>query len=212
MIAIALTGGIGSGKTTVAGLLAVHGAERINADELARVAVEPGSEGFAQVVARFGSGVVNLDGTLDRAGLARVVFGDEAARRDLNAIVHPEVARLMAEGLARHAGSDAIVVLEIPLLVENGGRDRYPVAGVLVVDSPVELAVERLVSSRRMEEEDVRRRMAAQASREARLRQADYIILNTGTLAELRLMVDKAWDWMTAVARGAQRPTMGERN
>jgi len=199
MIAIALTGGIGSGKTTVASLLAAHGAELINADELARAAVEPGSEGFSQVVARFGRGVVNPDGSLDRAGLASIVFDDEVARRDLNDIVHPEVARTMAQQLARHAGSEAIVVLEIPLLVEAGGRDRYPVAGVLVVDTPVELAVERLVSSRHMDEEDVRRRIAAQAPREARLRQADYIILNTGTLEELRPMVDRAWDWMVAI-------------
>ncbi len=105
---------------------------------------------------------------------------------------------MMAEQLAGHAGTEAIVVLEIPLLVESGGRDGYPVAGVLVVDSPVELAVERLVSSRHMDEEDVRRRIAAQAPREARLRMADYIILNTGTLEELRLMVDRAWDWMVA--------------
>jgi dephospho-CoA kinase len=203
MIAIALTGGIGSGKTTVAELLAAHGAERINADELARTAVEPGSAGFSQVVARFGSGIVNLDGSLDRAALAGIVFEDEGARRDLNAIVHPEVARMMAEGLSRHAGTDAIVVLEIPLLVEGGGRERYPVAGVLVVDCPIELAVERLLKSRQMDEQDVRRRIAAQASRDARLRQADYIIVNTGTLGELRLMVDRAWEWMVARRAGS---------
>jgi dephospho-CoA kinase len=199
MIAIALTGGIGSGKSTVARMLSDHGAERIDADELARAAVEPGSKGFREVKARFGDGLIRPDGSLDRAGLARIVFDDEAARRDLNAIVHPEVSRLMAEQLALHVGTTAVVVLEIPLLVDGGGRDRYPVAAVLVVDSPIELAVERLVSHRHMDEDDARRRIAAQAPREHRLRQADYIILNTGTLEELRLMADRAWEWMEAM-------------
>jgi dephospho-CoA kinase len=196
VIAVGLTGGIGSGKSTVSGLLVERGAVLVDADQLAREIVEPGSETLVRVVEHFGPTVLRPDGRLDREALASVVFADDRARSELNAIMHPAVGALMAQRLTALAATDEIAVLDIPLLVEGGARDRYPVAGVLVIDSPVDLAVERLVAHRAMDRADAERRMAAQASRSERLAQADYIIVNIGTLAELALMVDRAWAWM----------------
>ncbi len=164
--------------------------------------LERGTEGLARVVERFGPGVLLADGALDRTGLAAVVFTDGSALADLNAIVHPAVATLMAERLASLAGTDEIVVLDIPLLAEGHGRDRHDMAGVLVVDAPVDLAVERLVTSRGMDRDDAELRVAAQATREQRLAVADFVIVNMGTLAELAIMVDRAWAWMCSL-RGA---------
>jgi dephospho-CoA kinase len=205
VIAVGLTGGIGSGKSTVSGLLVERGAVLVDADQLAREVVEPGSETLARVVERFGPGVLLDDGRLDREALASIVFADDTALSDLNAIVHPAVGVLMAERLTALEQTDEIAVLDIPLLVEGGARDRYPVAGVLVIDSPVDLAVERLVACRQMDRADAERRVAAQASRSERLAQADYVILNIGTLDELALMVDRAWVWMQALSGSASR-------
>jgi dephospho-CoA kinase len=196
MIAVGLTGGIGAGKSTVGRLLVKRGAVLVDADQLAREVVEPGTETLARVVERFGRDVLSDDGRLDRGALAAIVFVDDTARSDLNSIVHPAVGALMAERLTDLAPTDDIAVLDIPLLVEAGARDRYPVAGVLVVDSPVDLAVERLVAHRGMNRADAEGRAAAQASRSERLAQADYVILNVGTLSELAAMVDLAWAWM----------------
>jgi dephospho-CoA kinase len=195
MIAVGLTGGIGSGKSTVAAMLVRRGAVLIDADQLARQAVEPDTDAYDAVVARFGEAVVLPGGGLDRPALAAVVFADEGARRDLNAIVHPAVGVLMAERLAAVADTDSVVVLDIPLLVEGGGRDRFPMAGVLVVDAPIATAIARLVADRGMDPADAERRVAAQASREERLRQADFVIMNMGSLDELEAMVDRAWTW-----------------
>lgn len=199
MITIGLTGGIGSGKSTVAAMLVGRGAVLVDADLLAREAVEPGTEGYRRVVERFGPGVLLGDGAIDRARLAEVVFADPGALADLNGIVHPEVGRLMLERVAERSASDDVVVLDVPLLVEAGGRERYGMAGVLVVDTPVDVAVERLVSVRGMAPEDAERRVAAQASREDRIAQADFVIVNVGTLDELAEMVSRAWDWMQAL-------------
>lgn len=196
MIAVGLTGGIGSGKSTVAAMLVRRGVVLIDADQLSRMVVEPGGPAYEPVVSRFGTEVVRPDGTLDRQALAAVVFGDDQARRALNAIVHPEVGRLMAERLAAEAGSDHVVVLDIPLLADAGGKERLPIVGVLVVDAPEEVALERLVRERGMDRADAERRIAAQVSRADRLRQADFVIMNTGTLDELEDMVDRAWAWM----------------
>jgi dephospho-CoA kinase len=199
VIAVALTGGIGSGKSTVGSLLVERGAVLIDADRIAREVVEPGTEGLERVVERFGSGILLDDGNLDRPQLASIVFADEAARADLNAIVHPAVGRRIAERLAELASADVIVVLDIPLLVEGGPRDRYPVAAVLVIDCPVGDAIERLVAGRGMDRADAERRAAAQASRPERVAQADFVILNVGTLDELALMTDRAWAWMSGL-------------
>lgn len=199
VIAIGLTGGIGSGKSTVASLLVEHGAVLIDADLIARQVVEPGTKALVELVERFGDGVLAPDGTLDRPALAAIVFSDDAARADLDAIVHPAVGAEMASRLAAEATTDHVVILDIPLLGE-GARERYPLAGVLVVDCPVDLAVERLVGQRGMEREDAERRVAAQISREQRLRLADFIILNMGSLEELREMVARAWHWIEGLA------------
>ncbi|MHB1988404.1 MAG: dephospho-CoA kinase [Acidimicrobiales bacterium] len=204
-MAIGLTGGIGSGKSTVAGMLVERGAVLIDSDVLAREAVEPGTKAWEQVCQRFGAEVVTPEGPIDRAALARIVFADAAARADLDAIVHPVVGTEMLGRLAKLAATDHVVVLDVPLLAEKG-RQHYPVAGVIVVDCPVELAIERLVSQRAMRREDAQARVAAQLSREDRLRQADFVILNVGNLAELREMVDRAWDWIGQLGGGLVSP------
>lgn len=209
MITIGLTGGIGSGKSTVASMLAERGAIVVDADVIAREVVEPGREAWSKVKERFGEGVLSPDGSIDRAALAAVVFADESARVDLNGIIHPEVGKAMLEQVAAEAASDHIVVLDIPLLAE-GGRDRYGVAGVLVVDVPVELAIERLVSERGMERADAEARIAAQMSREDRVKIADFIILNIGSLAELSQMVDRAWGWMVGLRAEQAEPDQPE--
>ena len=203
MIAIGLTGGIGSGKSAVARLLAAKGAAVIDADEIAREVVAPGGMAYEEVVRRFGDRVVTGDGSIDRAALGAIVFADEGARRELNAVVHPAVGAVMGERIAAAAVDSEVVVLDIPLLVEAGGRSRYQVAGVLVVDAPLDIARERLVRLRGMSEDEVSARMAAQATREQRLAVADFVILNMGTMDELEAMPERAWDWIQKLRQAA---------
>jgi len=196
MIVIGLTGGIGSGKSAVGARLVDRGAVLIDADEIAREVVEPGRGAYAKVVDRFGEDVVASDGRLDREAIASIVFNDPEALADLNAIVHPEVGGEIAARLAAEADGDHVVVVDIPLLVEGGHSESYGFAGVLVVDAPVDLALERLVTARRMDRSDAEARIANQASRDERIRQADFVIMNMGTLAELDEMVERAWAWI----------------
>ncbi len=191
MLVVGLTGGIGSGKSTVAALLADRGAVVVDADRLAREVVAPGTPGFAAVVGRFGPAVVAADGGLDRRALADMVFGDRAALADLNGIVHPAVRAAIDRRLAELAETDAVVVLEIPLLVESGRS--YGESAVIVVDCPEDVAVRRLVEGRGMDEADARRRMAAQASRADRLAVADVVLDNSGSRADLERQVDELW-------------------
>lgn len=191
MKVVGLTGGIGSGKSTVSTMLAARGAVVVDADLLAREVVAPGTPGHRAVVDRFGRGVLAADGSLDRRALAEVVFEDPAALADLNAIVHPPVRAAIADRLVELAGSDAVVVLAIPLLVESGRS--YGESAVIVVDCPEDVAVRRLVEGRGMNEADVRRRIAAQASRAERLAVADIVIDNSGSPDDLRNQVDAAW-------------------
>jgi dephospho-CoA kinase len=186
---VGLTGGIGSGKSEVARLLAAHGAVVIDADQLAREVVEPGTPGLAQVVAAFGPDVLGPDGRLDRKALAARVFSDGAALARLNAIVHPLVAERGAE-LVAEAPVDAVVVHDVPLLVENGLEDAYDL--VVVVDAPEEARLARL-AARGLTDKDARARMAAQAPREERLAAADYLVVNDGDLVDLRVRVDELW-------------------
>jgi dephospho-CoA kinase len=193
MVVVGLTGGIGSGKSTVGQLLVARGAAVVDADVLAREAVAPGTPGLAAVVSRFGPGVLAADGSLDRRTMADVVFSDRVALDDLNAIVHPPVRAAIEARLAAldEAGSDGVVVLEIPLLVESGRS--YGASMIVVVDCPEDVAVRRLVAGRGMEEADVRRRIAAQASRADRLAAADLVIDNGGSPQQLAAEVDRVW-------------------
>lgn len=193
MLVIGLTGGIGAGKSSVAGLLAQKGAVVIDADAITRQLQEPGTDVFDAIVERFGPTSVSSDGTLDRAALAEIAFHDPQALADLNHIVHPAVGAEIAERMRGLAHTDAVVVLDIPLLVETGNA--YPVSGVLVVDTDPETAVRRLID-RGMREGDVRARVSRQASREERLARADIVIDNRGTFDQLQEQVDAAWEWI----------------
>lgn len=199
MLVIGLTGGIASGKSTVGALLEQHGAVLIDADAIVHEIQAPGGEAYRPIVERFGSEVVAADGTLDRPKLAAIVFGDDEARRELMAITNPLVGRIMAERMGALAGTDAVVVLDIPLLAE-GGKERYGVAGVLVVDCPVEEQVRRLLEHRGYTEEEARARIDAQTSRADRLAIADHVIDNSGSPEELAEAVDAAWDWVRSLA------------
>jgi dephospho-CoA kinase len=190
-----LTGGIGSGKSTVAAMLRELGAIVIDSDLLARQVVAPGTPGLAQVVAAFGPDVLAADGSMDRAKVGAIVFADPAQRQRLEAIVWPLVAQESA-ALAATAGPDDLVVHDIPLLVETGQQSGFD--AVLVVDVPVRTQVERLVRDRGMAEEEARARIAAQATREQRLAVASHVIDNTGTIEDLRRRVAEVLDELRA--------------
>lgn len=190
MLRVGLTGGIASGKSEVSRRLAELGAVLIDADLLAREAVEPGSEGLAEVVRAFGPGILQDDGALDRAALGALVFADPERRDQLNAIVHPRVRARAAELMAA-ASDEAVVVQDIPLLVETGQAGSFDV--VVVVDAPDEVRIRRLAERNGMTPEDAAARMAAQATREERLAAADHVIENSGSLDELRAAVDRLW-------------------
>ncbi len=191
MLLVGLTGGIGSGKSTVARMLEERGAVVFDADTLARAAVAPGTPGHDAVIERFGADVLAPGGELDREALASIVFADAAARRDLEAIVHPEVRRLFAEGCEAHRDTDAVVVFSAPLLVETGMHTAFAV--LVLVSTPVETQVERLLRDRGMSEGQVRARIAAQAPLEEKAAVADVIVDNQGSLEDLRAQVDRVW-------------------
>ena len=200
MILVGLTGGIGSGKTTVSAMLGARGAVVIDADQITRELQAPGSPVLADIVLAFGPDVLDDDGALDRPVLAAKVFGDPEALKRLNKIVHPAVGREMASRLEAQRNTDSVVVLDIPLLVEN---PREGLCGTLVVDLPVELAVERLVTFRNMSRADAEARISRQASREARVAIADRVIDNSGDLESLEMQVESAWQWMVALPPAA---------
>lgn len=181
-------------------MLAARGAVIVDADLVAREVVEPGGAAYDAVVERFGPGVLRPDATLDRDALAAIVFNDDEARRDLNAITHPAVGAVMLERVAAHAECDHVVVLDIPLLAEGGGKGKWPVAGIVVVDLPEDLQIERLVREREMDGDDVLARIRAQATRAARLEIADFVIDNSGSLSDLEHEVDRCWHWIQSLA------------
>lgn len=196
VLLIGLTGGIGSGKSTVSALLAERGAVVVDADAIVRELQAPGRPVFEAMVERFGPSIVAPDETLDRQAVAEVVFADPAALADLNAIVHPAVGAEIASRLEEAATGDDVVILDVPLLVESGRDD---LVAMIVVDVDPDLAVGRLVEHRGFTEADARARLSRQVSREQRLERADRVIDNSGTLADLRLQVDRAWTWMCSL-------------
>ena len=193
MLTVGLTGGIGSGKSEVSRRLRQMGAVVIDADAVAREVVEPGTPGLARVVEEFGDGVLRPDGSLDREGLGRIVFGDPARLARLNAIVHPLVGERIAQQMAdvERDSPDGVVVYDVPLLVENNLQDGYDV--VLVVAALPQTQLRRLVEQRGMTDEDAQARIAAQAPLEAKLAVADIVIDNDGELAALDARVREVW-------------------
>ncbi|MGZ5418085.1 MAG: dephospho-CoA kinase [Nocardioides sp.] len=194
MTRVALTGGVASGKSTVSAILEELGAVVIDADVLAREAVAGGTDGLRQVVEEFGPEVQTAEGELDRPAVGAIVFADEAARRRLEAIVHPLV-RARGRELEAAAPEGALVVHDIPLLAETGQADRFD--AVIVVDAPVEAQVERMLSQRGWSREEAEARLAAQATREQRRAVATYVIDNTGTLEDLRDRVTEVFEELT---------------
>lgn len=194
MLRVGLTGGIGSGKSEVARLLAARGALVVDSDALAREVVAPGTPGLRAVVEAFGPEYLDAEGALDRPRLAALVFQDPSARERLNAVVHPLVAAAAAERLA-DAPADAVVVHDVPLLVETGMAPLFDV--VVVVDTARETQLERLVARRGMTRQDAEARVNAQATREQRLAAADHVVRNDGSLRELEEQVARLWQILT---------------
>ncbi|MGI9579543.1 MAG: dephospho-CoA kinase [Microthrixaceae bacterium] len=194
---IGLTGGIGSGKSTVSAALVARGAVLVDADAIVHELQRPGTVVFGEMVDRFGDGIVAGDGTLDRAAVAELVFGDEQALADLGMIVHPRVHQEIERRVAEQADGDAVVVLDIPLLDRNG----WPgLVGTIVVDLDPEVAVRRLVEHRGFDEADARARMSNQASRSERLELADHVVDNSGSPDDLDSRVDDCWQWIEGLA------------
>jgi dephospho-CoA kinase len=193
---VGLTGGIGSGKSTVSRLLVERGAVIVDADAIVKDLQAAGQPVFEAIVERFGPTVVGADGELDRPALAAIVFGDPAMLKELNAIVHPAVRAEIVRQSEVEVDTDKVVVLDVPLMVEG---IRYGSSGMIVVDLPVDLAVERLVSQRGFTEADARARMARQASREERLAQADRVVDNSGTPQQLEAQIPALWEWIQAL-------------
>ena len=196
MILVGLTGGIGSGKSTVSAMLARRGAVIIDADALTHELQRSGTPVFEAIVDRFGTGIVTPEGELDRPALAALVFGDPDELADLNAIVHPAVGAEIMARMAAEADTDHVVVLDVPLLVESGRSD---MAGLVVVDVATDVAIGRLVGQRAVSEADARARMSRQASREARLAVADRVVDNNGTREDLERQVEVLWGWITGL-------------
>jgi dephospho-CoA kinase len=200
MFAIGLTGGIGAGKSAVADLLVEHGAVLIDADVVAREVVAPGGPAYQPLIDRFGSDIVDGEGEIDRPALAAKTFGDPDELAALNAITHPAIGIEMIERRKRLEETDAVVVLAIPLLTA-AHRETVGLDAVVVVDCPTEVALERLVGQRGMDRADAEARIAAQISREERVKEADVVVDNSGDLAHLAGEVQRLWEWIEAARR-----------
>lgn len=196
MIVVGLTGGIGAGKSTVSAQLARKGAVIVDADQIARDLQAPGAPLLDEMAERFGAHIIDEHGALDRAAVAKIVFSDEDALKDLNGIVHPAMQGEIQRQIDTHAGTDAVVVLDFPLLGENPRPD---LAATIVVDVPHDVAVERAVD-RGMDEVDVLNRIRSQISREQRRAVATHVIDNSGDVAALTQRVDEIWSELSALA------------
>jgi len=191
LLLVGLTGGIGAGKSTVAELLAARGAVIIDADQAARAVVEPGQPALKKLVERFGEGILDADGRLERSTLAKLVFGDDEARRELEAITHPAINDEFSRRVVE-APSDAIVVLDVPLLAESEQARKRPYQTVIVVEAPRNVRLERL-EARGVDRADAEARMAAQADDEERRKLATYVVDNAGDRAALERQIDEVW-------------------
>jgi len=203
MLLLGLTGGIGSGKSTVSAALGERGAVIIDADAIVRELQSPGQVVLAEMVELLGEQILHDDGTLDRQAVADVVFVDPDKLKALGEIVHPRVREELFARVAAQTGTDHTVILDIPLLAESGWDG---IAGVIVVDVDPELAVERLVAYRDFDADDARARMANQASREDRLAKADFVVDNGGTMAALDAEIDRCWAWIDGLRASAVTP------
>lgn len=192
MLAVGLTGGIGSGKSTVGELLVQRGAVLIDADRIAREVVVPGGPAYQPLVDRFGPGILASDRTIDRAALAALAFADADSLAALNAVTHPAISAVMSQRRAAEEGGDRVVVLDIPLL-KPAHREILSLDVVVVVDCPLETAVDRLVGQRGFSRHDAEARIAAQVSREERREGADFVIDNSTDRAQLVAEVDRVW-------------------
>ena len=198
MILVGLTGGIGSGKTTVSALLAERGAVVVDADAIVHELQSPGTPVLAAMVERFGGAILHDDGSLDRQAVAAVVFNDAEALAALGEIVHPPVRDEIFRRVVEQAATDNVVVLDIPLLTESGWEG---LIGTIVVDLDPEIAVARLVGSRGFTEDDARARIAKQASREERREKAAIVIDNSGSFEELQPQLQACWEWIESHRR-----------
>jgi len=203
VILVGLTGGIGAGKSTVSTLLALNGAIIVDADQIARDLQGPGTPVVAAMAERFGQHIIRDDGTLDRAAVAGIVFNDEQALKDLNGIVHPAMQAEIQRQIDAHKDTDRVVVLDFPLLGEN---PREGLVATIVVDIPVDVAIERLVRERGMDEADARARISSQISREQRLERATHVIDNSGDRESLRRQVDALWNDLQTLAAAPSSP------
>lgn len=200
MLLVALTGGIGAGKSSASARLEERGAALIDADAVVKELQQPGRAVYDAMVERWGDGIVAEDGQLDRQAIANIVFTDEDELKALNALVHPVVRKEMNQQAESYRDSDRVVILDIPLLVEGDAQKRGAV-GVIVVDCPREIAIERLVTHRGFDRADAEARMAAQATREERLGLADFVVDNGGDLAQLDSEIDRCWSWLMSLAK-----------
>lgn len=204
MFLVALTGGIASGKSTVSRLMEEKGAKVLDSDLLAREVVRKGEPAWREIVEHFGEGILEPGGEIDRRKMADIIFRNPEERAFLNSVTHPRVFQLMADRLSEleaETGGEGIVVLDIPLLVEAKAGSLFDFN--LVVDSPPEVQVERLIADRDSSAEEAWSRIRSQAPRSERLACADFIVRNEGSLEDLRLEVDQAWEAVLARARGS---------
>ena len=198
MLEIGLTGGIGSGKSTAATGFVKHGAALIDADQIVRDLQQPGEKVFEEMLSKWGTDILTADGQLDRQLIANIVFSNPEELSVLNEIVHPAVREEMTNRRRVHLDTDNTVILEIPLLVESGYRN---FDAIVVVDVDTEIAVKRLVEHRSFEEEDARKRIEKQVSRESRTEIADYVIENNTSIENFEKEINKCWEWIESIER-----------